>query len=179
MNIMEEIFNEKNYRNYLENYYYHTIDKDNPNRKKYIDKYSKEELQKIIDETKIFSDFVVQELRKEKDNLIDSVFMEVELIDEKRISTNLTGGWAPDILYNPNGFGEDFWFSKHILEQYLQVKIDIIFKYVEYYNPEEGAGVIIDTPCIFIRMEKEQFEVFDKDVIFDRSGTDNVRKRLR
>lgn len=158
---MEELFNEVNYRAYLENVYVWPIDKDNPERKKWIDRYSTEFLQKIINDTKMFSFYVIDELKKKKDSLTDSVYMEVELISEGQIESNLHGGWSADVLYNPDGFGSDFWVSRHILKEFLKTSIDIVYRDIEYYNELEEAGTIMTIPYISIVMSKEQFKIYE------------------
>lgn len=146
----EDIFNEQNYRYYLEKHYVYPVDKDK-NNKKYIDNYSKEELQKIIDNTKIFINYIL-------DEITDSLYLSIELSNEKDIKTNLSGGYAVDTLYIPIGFGDNFFISKYLLEKYLQTKINVEWEKYEYFNEEEQSGIEMISPYLHIKIEKYKLE---------------------
>lgn len=150
---MNQIFNEMNYRNYLENTAVLPIDLDSIEREERIDKYSNAYLQKLINDTQKFAVYVLEELKKNKNDLEDSAYIKFQLNDEDEIKSTLLGVLSIDKLYNVEGFDEDFWISKHLLEEFLNTTIYIN---VEYKDDESDS--ITAVPYILITMSKDQLK---------------------
>ncbi|MBR2677916.1 MAG: hypothetical protein IKE63_00670 [Bacilli bacterium] len=150
---MNQIFNEMNYRNYLENTSVLPIDVDSIEREERIDKYSNAYLQKLIDDTQKFAMYVLEELKKDKNDLEDSAYIKIQLNDEDEIKSTILGVLLIDKLYNVEGFGEDFWISKHLLEEFLNTKI-----YINAEYKDDESDNITAVPYILITMSKDQLK---------------------
>ena len=154
---LDEIFNEENYRYYLESYRHW---KDDgiivPELKEYVDKcYSKEELQKIVDDTKTFANYIIEEMKNN-----NSTSLRLELWDSRDVSVwHLIPYYKLDTLFNPMDFNGDFYFSEDLLRMFFNGKMAI-------YSREE---VHFEGTCdeyyefvryIHITMTKEQFNEY-------------------
>ena len=160
---MENVFTEESYRKYLENHYEVLADKfDYKKRKQIVDQYTKEELERIVEDTKEFSKFIIDELAKTEYSLIDDVFMKFELSDSTVIDTELLGGGYADELYRPDNYYEDFYVSKHLLESFFKAELKTGSAMQEIYDEKQEKTVYIEVPYAGIVMPKEDFKEYTK-----------------
>lgn len=157
----------KTYRNYLEDFYVYPCDKNNKEqRKKYVDKYSDEELSKIIENTKLFIIYLFEKLENENYVNKDNTFTSIKISDKQiYIFTNCTGGSSPDVLYNPLDFGEDFYVSYYLLNKFLEGFIIYEnFETFEEYDEDDSIGYFVDETELVFSTKKSNFRKIKKAI---------------
>lgn len=166
------IFTVEEYRKCLESYYRYPIDE--PNfilRKKYIDKISNEQLQKIINDTREFIIYLLDKMQKENRTLNDKIFTYIEISENvEYISNNCHGGWPADILFNPLCFGENFWISRKILLSFFK-------DFTIYVHDDEGAYPTDDDKDVYTLYTITELHISGNVETFNRLCSDNLFKK--
>lgn len=154
---MKDVFDLKSYKNYLENYYVFSKDKNSLKVKQAVEDYGDEYLQKIVDDTKTFALYLMNKLAKEKNNFVN-LKEEIKDIDQ-RIDNNLYGGFMTDRLYNPIRFGENFWVSEYLLKSFFKdLSLYVTLEANSIYNDEEKTHTFTFTPYFYIEGKRDSFE---------------------
>lgn len=178
---MENLFNVSKYRNYLENYFVHAIDKNTVSqRKSAIDKYDDEFLQKIIDDTRTFIIYLLKEMKKQQNIYEEKIFIELDGFDEyNSIYNGCCGGSSADEIYFPTSFGPDFYVSKYLLKQFFQdFSVELVDDIYESYDEEFEMGCTYIYTKLYIAGFIKKFEDIVEDVLKDDRNQELVLKSV-
>lgn len=159
---MEEVITVEEYRNKLIEYYKYKYDEDTYElRKRTINSvYSDEYLFRIISDTKIMAEFLINKLIEEKHFFDDLYYTSIPIEENTiRISNGCIGGWASDNIYLYFMGIKEYMISDYILSLYLpNFKIYIHEDTVENME-DEDIGSFTPIRKLFINCKKE---IFDK-----------------
>ena len=156
---MKNLFSVEQYRKHLENFFVYKYDEITVlERKKEIDKYTDTELQKIIDNTIVFADYVIDRIKKEEYS--DTVFFSID-IDEMiyTISNGCVGGWPADTLYSLVDYNPDIRISRYLLKKiFPNFDIERNDEVYEEYNEKEDVGSFYAVSKLVIKGPKNKLE---------------------
>lgn len=186
---MEEVFNLKQYRQHLSSYYAYKCDENTfEERKRYIDRhYTDEFLQKIIDNTKVFAEYLLNKMYEDQDVFNGYIFNYAKLIDginESYITNNCIGGWSADKLYFPEGFEPGFIVSKYLLENYFKgfnVLVDEVIEneIVEDYD-DFAIGSFYDIEKLVISGPLDTFlEIYNNSKLVNKEKQRSLKRNYK
>ena len=167
---MENIFSVNKYRNYLENYFVHAIDKNTVSeRKRAIDKYDDEFLKKVIDDTKAFIIYLLKEMKKQQNIYEEQIFIKLDGFDEyNSINNGCCGGSSADEIYFLSNFGQNFYVSKYLLKQFFDgFSVELVDDIYESYDEEFEMGCTYIYTKLYIAGSIKKFEDIYKDMVND------------
>lgn len=193
---MDNIFivDEPTYRKYLTDFYVWPIDKFE-DRTEYVNsKFSKEYLQKIVDDTKKYYYVLLQKLEEEYDRLVeekkerdkifdentvvDKICLQVNIDEMNLISTHVGGGWPADCIYSIENYDETAMISQTILEQHLGVQVRDEREYIEVFNEEEQVGHIEESVFFRIIINQNQLDQLLKNSNFSTLPKEDAERSI-
>ena len=116
------LFTKDGYRRYLEEYFINPLDKNKIDfNKRFIDNMSDELLQKIIDDTNIFIDYVMDKMVDDNHVVNGCAITHIKLNDDIHHISNMNSSiWCVDELFSPSVFGNNALVSKKILASFFE-----------------------------------------------------------
>jgi hypothetical protein len=113
------------YKDHLINYYVWECDKlgeKTAERRERIEKYGDDFLKSVVNKTIEVCRIILEKMKTENKVYERKIFSEF-FVEEHSIliDTNCTGGHSPDRLYRFEGFDDNEFFSKYLLEKFLLI----------------------------------------------------------
>lgn len=167
-----DIFDPKNYAEYLKKTYYSPFDRfRRREREQYVERFGYQKIEEIVKNTEEFCRFLIKHFENSDKN-----WHRFRISESDYISTGLALGHHPDMLLRLDEF--DKQISHYLLTKALDTNLPLGFTEIEFFNAREDAGHIEIINYLEIQMDKQKLSNLKMKLEKDKTPKEQFEREM-